>query len=127
MSEGPAGMRRHEAVSRKDERSSMRSEVIVVLDAGKEYRTDTSGLTPMSSDEGRQWLDEQFISMDCEPLRASGKVLLADKLVVVARAARTRSGLFDDEQWRNRYAVAAQAVLSKPLIRVDVPAMSISY
>ena len=27
----------------------MRSEVIVVLDAGKEYRTDTNGLTPMSS------------------------------------------------------------------------------
>ena len=105
----------------------MRSEVIVVLDAGQEYRTDTSGLTPMSSDEGRHWLDQQFISMDCEPLRARGKVLLTDKLVVVARAARSRSGLFDDEQWRNSYAVAAQAVLSKPLIRVDVPAMSISY
>ena len=105
----------------------MRSEVIVVLDAGKEYRTDTKGLTPMSSDEGRLWLDQQFISMDCEPLRASGKVLLADKLVVVARAARSLAGKFDDEQWRNSYAAAAQAVLSKPLIRVDVPAMSISY
>src|SRR5256885_13859435 len=53
-----------------------------VLDAGQEYRTDTSGLTPMSSDEGRHWLDQQFISMDCEPLRASGKVLLADKLEI---------------------------------------------
>ena len=35
--------------------------------------------------------------------------------------------LFDSEDWRNAYAVTAQAVLSKPLIRVDVPAMSISY
>ncbi|WP_027017138.1 hypothetical protein [Comamonas composti] len=104
----------------------MRSEVIVVLDAEHEYRVDTKDLASLSSDEGRQWLDQQFISMDCEPLRASGKVLLADKLVVVARAARTPN-LFEDEAWRQRYALAAQAVLVKPLIRVDVPAMSISY
>lgn len=105
----------------------MRSEVIVVLDADHEFRVDTQSLAPMSSDEGRRWLDQQFISLDCEPLRATGKVLLADKLVVVAREARNRPELFDSEDWRNAYAVTAQAVLSKPLIRVDVPAMSISY
>ena len=88
---------------------------------------DTQALTPVSSDEGRRWLDQQFVSLDCEPLRATGKVLLADKLVVVAREAQNRTKLFDNEDWRNTYAVAAQAVLSKPLIRVDVPAMSISY
>ena len=105
----------------------MRSEVIVILDGDHECRVDTQALTPVSSDEGRLWLDQQFVSLDCEPLRATGKVLLADKLVVVAREARNRPELFDNEDWRNTYAVAAQAVLSKPLIRVDVPAMSISY
>ncbi|WP_120971490.1 MULTISPECIES: hypothetical protein [unclassified Comamonas] len=105
----------------------MRSEVIVVLEADREFRVDTESLTPVSSDQGRLWLDQQFIALDCEPLRATGKVLLADKLVVVAREARNRPDLFDNEDWRNNYAVAAQAVLSKPLIRVDVPAMSISY
>ena len=105
----------------------MRSEVIVVLDGEREYRVDTQALPAVSSDEGRRWLDQQFVSLDCEPLRATGKVLLADKLVVVARAARNRPELFENEEWRNAYAVAAQAVLSKPLVRVDVPAMSISY
>ncbi|MEQ6435655.1 hypothetical protein V8Z74_11515 [Comamonas sp. w2-DMI] len=105
----------------------MRNEVIVVLDADREYRVDTQSLTPLSSEDGRLWLDKQFVELDCEPLRATGKVLLADKLVVVAREARGRAGLFDDESWRNHYALAAQAVLSKALIRVDVPAMSISY
>ena len=105
----------------------MRNEVIVVLDGDREYRVDTQALTPVSSDEGRRWLDQQFVSLDCEPLRATGKVLLADKLVVVAREAQNRTKLFENEDWRNTYAVAAQAVLSKPLIRVDVPAMSISY
>ena len=105
----------------------MRNEVIVVLDENLEYRVDTVGLNPLSHELGRQWLDEQFVSLECEPLRATGKVLLADKLVVVAREARHHDGMFDDEQWRNHYATAAQAVLSKSLIRVDVPAMSISY
>lgn len=105
----------------------MRSEVIVVLDGDREYRVDIQSLSPISSDEGRRWLDQQFVSLECEPLRATGKVLLADKLVVVAREARNRPELFDNEDWRNSYAQAAHAVLSKPLIRVDVPAMSISY
>ncbi|MBV8246829.1 MAG: hypothetical protein JO200_00120 [Comamonas sp.] len=105
----------------------MRSEVIVVLDADREYRVDTQSLSSVSSDEGRRWLDQQFVALDCEPLRATGKVLLADKLVVVAREARSRPELFGSQDWLNSYAVAAQAVLSKPLIRVDVPAMSISY
>lgn len=105
----------------------MRSEVIVVLDADREYRVETQTLPAMSAEEGRAWLDRQFVELDCEPLRATGKVLLADKLVVVAREARGRAELFENEQWRNTYAAAAQAVLSKTLIRVDVPAMSISY
>lgn len=106
----------------------MRSEVIVVLGDDLEYRVDTQSLPTVSSDEGRRWLDQQFISLECEPLRATGKVLLADKLVVVARVKRAIvPELFESADWRNTYAVAAQAVLSKPLIRVDVPAISISY
>lgn len=103
----------------------MRSEVIVVLDAGQEYRTDTSGLTPMSSDEGRLWLDQQFISMDCEPLRASGKVLLADKLLTVAHAAG--AARLGDCEWLKAYARAAVGVTGRPVVRVDVPGMTVGY
>lgn len=105
----------------------MRSEVILVLDENNEHRLDTRDWAPIDAQQGRQWLDQQFVELDCEPLRASGKVLLADKLVVVARAASRRAELLADGEWLRMYALAAQAVLSKPLIRVDVPAMSISY
>ena len=105
----------------------MHSEVSVALSPQQEFRFDLEGQEPLSNEAARRWLDEQFTQLECEPLRASGKVLLADKLVVVAREARNRPELFESADWRNDYAVAAQAVLSKPLIRVDVPAMSISY
>ena len=41
----------------------------------------------LGSDEARRWLDEQFVALGAEPMRASGKVLVADKVLAVASAA----------------------------------------
>ncbi|MGN1055846.1 MAG: hypothetical protein ACI4QS_03925 [Comamonas sp.] len=103
----------------------MVSEVIVQLGAGLEFRADVHRLTPMSPEAARRWLDEQFVALDCEPLRPSGKVLLADKVLVIAREAGARR--MADEIWFECYASATHAVLARPLIKVDVPGMSVSY
>ena len=65
----------------------MLSEVSVLLAGNQEFRFDLAGAEPMGHEAGRRWLDDQFTALDCEPLRASGKVLLADKVLTVARAA----------------------------------------
>ena len=49
----------------------MRREVSVTLSLQQEYRLDLEGQVPMRSDEARQWLDAQFVALECEPLRAS--------------------------------------------------------
>ena len=79
----------------------------------------------MPNDVARAWLDAQFTELECEPLRASGKVLTADKVLRVTQAAGP--ALFADEQWAADYARAVHAALSKPMIRVDVSAMAITY
>ena len=65
----------------------MQSEVSVRLadDQGVSFRPDQRGTHGARG--GRRWLDDQFTALDCEPLRASGKVLLADKVLTVAQAA----------------------------------------
>lgn len=68
----------------------MHSEVSVRLAGNQEFRFDLEGAEPMGHEAGRRWLDDQFTALDCEPLRASGKVLLADKVLTVARAAGLR-------------------------------------
>ncbi len=103
----------------------MISEVIVRLNAEQQYRVDVDRLAPMGNDEARRWLDDQFTALDCEPLRPSGKVLLADKVLVVARAAGSR--YLADEAWFATYARAAHTVLGKPVIKVDVQGMAVSY
>lgn len=103
----------------------MHSEVTVSFGADQVFQVDLRTLAPMAHDEARRWLDEQFTALDCEPLRPSGKVLLADKVLVVARAAGARR--FADAAWRSDYARAAQAVLARPVVRVDVPQMAVTY
>ena len=103
----------------------MHREVSVTLSLQQQYRFDLEGQAPMANDEGRQWLDAQFIALGCEPLRASGKVLTADKVLTVAQAAGAER--FTDAAWSMGFARAASAALGKPVVRVDVPSMAITY
>lgn len=103
----------------------MHSEVSVTLSPEQEFRFDLEGQPSMTSEAARRWLDEQFTQLDCEPLRASGKVLLADKVLTVAHAAG--AARLADPQWSLAFARAASAALAKPVVRVDIPAMAVSF
>lgn len=103
----------------------MRSEVSVTFKGSAPFRISLDDVQPMSSEAARAWLDLQFMEMDCEPLRPTGKLLTADKVVVVAQAAG--SVKFVDASWAHDFARAANAALAKPMIHVDVTTLSISY
>ncbi|MGC1174329.1 hypothetical protein [Polaromonas sp.] len=103
----------------------MRSEVTVAFKNSPPLRVDLNEVQPMPHDAARAWLDEQFTRMDCEPLRPTGKLLMADKVLVVAQAAGP--GQFADAAWAQAFARAASASLAKPVIHIDVAAMAISY
>lgn len=103
----------------------MRSQVLVFLEKGVQFNFNVDGANPMAPDVARAWLDAQFTELDCEPLRASGKVLTADKVLRVTQAAG--GALFMDEKWAADYVRAVHAALARPMIRVDVPAMAVTY
>ena len=103
----------------------MHPEVSVVFSASQEYRFDLGTAEALSSEAARRWLDEEFVRLDCEPLRASGKVLIADKVLTVAQAAGAKG--FDDAAWGPQFARAASAALARPVVRIDVGTMAISY
>ena len=78
------------------------------------------------ADEARRWLDQQFLAHDCEPLRAAGKVLTADKLLAIA-AAIGAQGFEHDAALRLDFARAALGALARPLVRIDVDAASVTF
>ncbi|HMN63503.1 MAG TPA: hypothetical protein PKB08_00775 [Burkholderiaceae bacterium] len=80
----------------------------------------------LGSDEARRWLDEQFVALGAEPMRASGKVLVADKVLAVAAAAG--AGQFrSDAAWADRYAASVVAALGRDVVRVETDTSMVTY
>lgn len=73
-----------------------------------------------------RWLEDEFIRLGAEPLRASGKVLLADRLLSIAAAAGPDS-FENDPEWAARYAANAVAALGHDIVTVDLDAMRVRY
>ena len=62
----------------------------------------------MPNEDARRWLDEQFVANECEPLRASGKVLTADKVLALAQAAGEDSEDLYEQVWREHMLRVAE-------------------
>jgi hypothetical protein len=106
----------------------MRSQCTVIWGTNASYPFDLEEVQPMPHDLARQWLDEQFTDLGCEPIRQSGKLLTVDKVLVVAQAVG--EGRFRDAEhrpWAMTFARAASAALAKPVVTVDVPARSLTF
>lgn len=105
----------------------MRPTLIVQFEPDRRHEiVPPAELPALAADQARRWLDEQFVANDCEPLRASGKVLTADKVMALARAVGA-TRFADDEAWALAFARATLAALGRPLVKVDVAAGAISY
>ena len=103
----------------------MRSQVSVSFKNTAPFKIELTPEQALEREAARKWLDDQFTSLECEPLRATGKLLMADRVVVVAQAAGPAK--FSDPQWALAFAQAASSVLGKSVINVDADALIITY
>ena len=104
----------------------MRQDVFVRFDPRTEFEIPVHGASGLAADEARRWLDEQFVANDCEPLRASGKVLTADKVLALADGVGPQR-FRDDVAWREAFARAVVVALGQPVVRVDVEGRALTY
>jgi len=102
----------------------MHKQITVTLDKDVVLVIPVAEYAHMGHDSARVWLDHQFTVLHCVPLRATGRVTTADKILLVTQAAGI--GLLQDPNWAHQYGAAVSASLGKPIIRVDVPLMAIS-
>jgi hypothetical protein len=106
----------------------MRSQVTVTWGDPSNYRLDLEEVQPMPHEQARAWLDEQFTAFGCEPIRLTGKVLTADKILAIAQAAgEERFRDTPHREWALTFALAASAALAKPVVRVDLATLSLGY
>ncbi|MBL8388407.1 MAG: hypothetical protein JNK17_09350 [Hydrogenophaga sp.] len=106
----------------------MRSQVTVTWGEPATYRFDLEDQPTMPNDQARAWLDGQFTALECEPIRLTGKVLTADKILSVAQAAgQSRFRDAGEREWALAFARATSGALGKPVVTVDLATMSLGY
>lgn len=74
----------------------------------------------------REWFEATWLRLGCEPLRASGKVLLLDKILGVADALGYAELSGNNDALRE-FAVQAAMALEKSRITVDLPGLTVGY
>ncbi len=106
----------------------MERHVIVSFGQDTEYEfhcDDTRG--PVRSVEGaRDWLDQQFHELECEVVTPTGKILIIDKILGVARNAGEKRFAGDGE-WAQHFACSTALALNRSAVRVDVVDDTVSY
>jgi hypothetical protein len=79
----------------------------------------------MPQADARTWLDAQYLALDCQPLRASGKVLVADKLLSIADTGGQKQ--FADATWAQLFAQAAAGSTGRDHVSIDVAGLTVRF
>ena len=101
----------------------MRHDVIVQFadQQSLQIPVDSEALPP--ADAARRWLDAEFTRLECEPLRPSGKLLTADKLLVLALELGP-AGLAD-EAYRQAFGRAVAGQMQRPTVTINLQTMKV--
>lgn len=104
----------------------MRQEVVVRFAPARDFTLPVPPEGAMDSFDARRWLDEQFVAEECEPLRASGKVLTVDKILALAGTVGPQR-FETDAAWGAEFARAVLGALARPTAVIDVDGAAVSY
>jgi hypothetical protein len=91
-----------------------------------EFRFSSSGVVGQGQDAARQWFEREFLALECDLPTPIGKVLLADRILSVAKYAGERR-FKEDHTWSEQFAKNAAAVLDRDAVRVDVANYTLGY
>jgi hypothetical protein len=102
----------------------------VIVSFGKDrdfdFKFSANDVAGLSAEAARRWLEREYETLECDVATPVGKILVADRVVCVARYAGEER-FRERPDWAGQFAKAAAVVLGRELIRVDVPAQTIGY
>lgn len=100
--------------------------VTVSFGEDREYEFRFSSAGAAAPDTARQWFEREFVTLECDLPTPIGKVLLADRILSVAKYAGERR-FRDDHAWAEQFAKNAAVVLDREAVRVDVANYTLGY
>jgi hypothetical protein len=91
-----------------------------------DYELSDADVSRFDQDAAHAWLGEEFEAAGCVPSNPVGKLLLADKIVSLAKAQSRR--IFDPPTpWMKDFLAATAAALRCPVVTIDVGNHTLGY
>ena len=84
-----------------------------------EYTIPVAELAAISPESARQWFDREFVALECDVPSPIGKILIADRVLSVAKYSGARR-FRTDPAWGDLYARHTAALLGRDSVRVDL-------
>jgi hypothetical protein len=91
-----------------------------------DFHLAAADVAGQSADAARHWFDREFVALECDVPSPIGKVLVADRLLSVAKYAGPRR-FREQREWAEQFARNAAVMLGRDLVRVDVPNYTVGY
>lgn len=91
-----------------------------------EYKVTAADIAGITAEDARRWLEREFEALECDLPNPIGKVLLADRVLSVAKYAGERR-FKEHAPWAEQFARNAAVALGREVIRVDVANYSVGY
>jgi len=106
----------------------MRHHVVVSFgkDSEFEFQLSPADLAGMAANEARQWFEREFTALECDVATPTGKILLADFILGVAKYSGERR-FKEQPGWAQQFARNAAILMARDLIRVDVVNNIVGY
>jgi hypothetical protein len=106
----------------------MACEIVFVLTDGDRYEfqlhdADLAGCNKRLADD---WLGREFEAAGCEPSNPMGKLILADKVLQLARTIPARA-LAEPTPWLQDYLRSVACALERPVVSIDLKESKLGY
>jgi hypothetical protein len=91
-----------------------------------EFFVPAADVAALTAEAARQWFDREFVALECDVPSPIGKVLIADRVLSVAKYAGAER-FRDQHDWAREFARNTAVMLDRDLVRVDVPNYTVGY
>lgn len=91
-----------------------------------EYEVPDAELAAFDAAAAHAWLDQEFEAAGCVPSNPVGKLLLADKIVTLAKS-QSRRAYDPATPWVKDFLRATAVALQRPVVTIDFGSHSLGY
>ncbi|MBS3917080.1 MAG: hypothetical protein KGZ31_05250 [Sulfuritalea sp.] len=91
-----------------------------------EFELLDADLADMDARKAQEWLGQEFESAGCVPTNPVGKLLLADKILCLAKTQKD-SAYAEPTPWVRQFVRASAAAIGRAVLTIDLGSHSLGY